>query len=58
MPKRVTQEDWLARAVAMHGEKYDYSRVRYINANTKITVTCRKHGDFDQDPSSHTKGHG
>ncbi len=58
MPRRVTQEDWLARAVAMHGYLYDYTKSRYIDAGTKVTITCRKHGDFDQDPSSHTRGHG
>ena len=58
MAKVVTQEMWLGRAVAKHGDRYDYSKVRYSGANAKVEIICRAHGSFFQDASSHTAGHG
>ena len=37
---------------------YDYSKVKYINCRTKISIICPKHGEFFQIPESHLKGHG
>jgi hypothetical protein len=51
-------ELFIVRAKAIHGDKYDYSKVNYINMNTKIIITCPKHGNFLQIPKSHYKGHG
>lgn len=42
----------------MHGNKYDYSKVEYINAKTKVCIICPKHGKFWQIPSKHLSGHG
>lgn len=38
-----------------HGNKYDYSRVSYVNAHTKVCIVCPTHGDFWQTPSNHYK---
>lgn len=35
---------------------YDYSKVIYVNDNTKVIITCPIHGDFEQTPSNHKKG--
>jgi hypothetical protein len=37
----------------IHGDKYDYSKVDYINCNTKIIISCYIHGDFIQIPYKH-----
>jgi predicted nucleic-acid-binding Zn-ribbon protein len=37
---------------------YDYSKVIYINSQTKVIITCKIHGDFDQIPNSHLQGCG
>lgn len=37
----------------MHGDKYDYSKVKYINKKTKVTIICPLHGEFEQTPDSH-----
>ena len=35
---------------------YDYSKVEYINAKTKICIICKIHGEFWQTPSNHLMG--
>ena len=50
--------DFIKDAKNVHGSKYDYSKVNYINNHTKVTITCRKHGDFEQIPNSHLNGRG
>lgn len=56
--KRKTTEEFIQDAVKVHGDKYDYSKVNYINAHTKIDITCPEHGIFSQKPSNHLVGKG
>lgn len=58
--KRKTNEEFIQEAHEIHGRKYDYSNVNYINRNTKITITCKihEHGDFLQAPQVHLRGMG
>lgn len=42
----------------IHGDKYNYSKIKYINAKTKICIICPKHGEFWQTPSNHLSGKG
>jgi very-short-patch-repair endonuclease len=49
---------FINRAVIIHDNKYDYSNMNYIDANTKIKIVCPIHGEFSQEPSSHLKGYG
>jgi hypothetical protein len=51
-------EEWITSARKVHGNKYDYSKVKYVNARTKVCIICKKHGEFWQIPSNHTKGTG
>jgi len=44
---------FISKATKIHGEKYDYSKVEYINAKTKIIIICKMHGEFYQTPSNH-----
>ena len=44
--RRLTTEEFIERAKEIHGDKYDYSKVNYINAQTKVCIICKKHGDF------------
>lgn len=56
---RLTTEEFIKRAKDIHGEKYDYSKVEYKNANTKVCIVCTEHGEFWQTPTQHThKKHG
>lgn len=58
MSKRLTTEEFIARAKEVHGDKYDYSKAIYVNNRTKICIVCPKHGEFYQSPTSHLKGFG
>ena len=53
-----TKEEWITYAREVHGNKYDYSKVEYVNALTKVCIICPEHGEFWQGPHSHTKGQG
>jgi len=48
-------ERFLADARKAHGDRYDYSRVRYINALSKVTIICPDHGVFEQRPVNHIR---
>ena len=41
-----------------HGNKYDYSKVKYVNALSNVIIICPKHGEFPQIPASHIRGVG
>jgi very-short-patch-repair endonuclease len=42
----------------VHGNKFDYSKVLYSTAKTKVIVTCNEHGDFLITPNNHLSGYG
>ena len=54
--KRLTNEKFVKKAKEVHGDKYDYSKVEYINRNTKVCIICPIHGEFWQTPDNHLKG--
>ncbi|CAB5108053.1 FIG00920482: hypothetical protein [Olavius algarvensis associated proteobacterium Delta 3] len=56
--RRKTTEQFIARANAIHGDRYDYSQVDYEGAHTQVTIICSNHGPFVQSPSSHLAGQG
>ena len=45
--------NFIEKARMMHGDKYDYSAVAYINAKTKVRIGCPIHGMFEQTPDKH-----
>lgn len=49
---------FIENARKIHGDKYDYSRVIYIKASSKVEIICPIHGSFWQKASSHTSGTG
>ena len=53
MKKRLTNEEFIFKARIIHGEKYDYSLVNYINGNTKVKIICTIHGIFEQYVKNH-----
>jgi hypothetical protein len=59
-PKCNTNRDTLSifkqKAIKIHGNKYDYTKVDYVDTHTKVTITCNIHGDFQQKPSGHIGG--
>jgi len=55
---KTTSENFVAKALTVHGDTYDYSRAKYVRSHDKVEIICRKHGVFMQDPMSHLKGAG
>lgn len=51
-------EWFINEATKVYGTKYDYSKVDYKNALTKVCIICPKHGEFWQEPHNHLRGHG
>lgn len=58
MPKKLTNEQFIEKALAVHGNKYSYNKVVYKNSKIKVKIVCSDHGDFDQAPSGHLAGKG
>jgi len=55
---RSTTEIFIAEARNVHGDKYNYSLVNYINNSSKIEIVCPIHGSWFQTPSNHLRGKG
>ena len=55
---RVSQEEIINRFKKVHGDRYDYSKTNYQTSAQKVIIICKKHGEFEQLPPAHEKGHG
>jgi len=53
-----TKEYFINRANKIHCNRYDYSKVDYLNSETEVTILCPTHGEFRQKPHGHLKGYG
>ena len=53
LEQRLTREEFIKKAIEIHGNKFDYSRVNYVNYNTKVEIVCPKHGSFMIKPGNH-----
>jgi very-short-patch-repair endonuclease len=56
--RRSNTDEFIEKAKKVHGDKYDYSKVDYINMHTKVCIICESHGEFQQTPGSHLQGRG
>ncbi len=51
-------EYFINQSIKIHNNKYNYSKINYINNSTKIIIKCPIHDDFEQLPSAHLSGNG
>ena len=51
--KKLTQEEFIARSIEVHGDKYSYDKVEYVNSTTRVVIICKNHGEFLQTPAVH-----
>ena len=58
MGARLSQKAAIAKFKQVHGNKYNYSKVRYQYSNVKVCIICREHGEFWQTPNAHLRGCG
>ena len=56
--QRNSKEEFIQKAKQIHGDKYDYSKVVYINSNTPVIIICHIHTEFKQIPYNHLMGKG
>lgn len=53
-----TTSEFIEKSKSIHDNKFDYSKVDYKNAYTRVEIICQKHGSFNQIPSYHLNGCG
>lgn len=51
------QKEFIKKSIKIHGDKFDYSKVRYIGVDEKVQIICLKHnGEFSQTPINNLAG--
>ncbi len=48
--------NFVTKSKEIHGSKYTYDNVEYINSQTKVQIYCNLHGHFLQTPNNHLRG--
>lgn len=54
----MSKDEFLRRAHATHGGRYDYGLLNYAGIHEYVTIVCPKHGPFEQVANSHMRGCG
>lgn len=54
----MTKEEFLEKAKEKHGDRYDYSQIKFINGHVKVSIGCKIHGHFLQSPHKHLQNGG
>lgn len=54
--RQLSTSDFIKSATKIHQNKYDYTKVCYVNHSTKIIIICKVHGAFLQWPGGHLQG--
>lgn len=57
MPKKLTLSDFISRAINLYGDRYDYSKTKFINTQSKVCIICKEHGEFFITPNNFLNGH-
>ena len=55
---RSNTDEFIKKSMDKHLDMYDYSLVDYKRNKNKVSIICRKHGEFSQRPNDHLKGSG
>ena len=55
---KISHDQFIQNCKVKHGNTYDYSKTVYIDSKRKVVITCKEHGDFKQQASSHSGGRG
>ena len=56
--RKSSDNEFISKSKIVHGNKYDYSVVDYIDRNTPVVIICLEHGEFEQSPHNHIYGKG
>ena len=52
---KLTTDEFIRKAVSLHGDRFSYDKVEYTTAKTKVVIGCPVHGDFLQTPDAHAR---
>lgn len=55
---RSTTAEFIDKAKRVHGTLYDYAKVNYHSAKTKVCIIDPEYGEFWQTPNDHLRGRG
>ena len=50
---KYTNDTFIEKSREIHGDKWNYDKVKYINSQTNVIINCPIHGDFIQKPQKH-----
>lgn len=53
-----SKNEFVEKANIIHGNKYIYTNVNYINSKNNVDIICKEHGIFSQSPTNHLNFHG
>lgn len=56
--KLKSTHDFIKNSIEIHGNNYNYEKVKYIGNKTSVIINCPTHGDFEQVPMNHLTGSG
>lgn len=56
--RKSTTDEFIEKAHKLYCNLYEYSKTKYLDCFSKVVITCRKHGDWEQSPSRHLSGFG
>ena len=54
----LSQDEFISKAIALHGRRYDYSLVEYRGYHERVKIVCSNHGVFEQLAINHLQGCG
>lgn len=55
---RLTRNNFILRSDQAHFNKYDYSKMVFVDMYTPVKLICPVHGEITQDPKIHIRGYG
>ena len=58
MSRKLTTQEFIAKAQKIHKDTYNYDLVDYKGSATKVKIMCKIHGEFLQRANKHLNGRG
>ena len=55
---KLDTQKFIDKSIEIWGNKYEYSKTKYVDSKTRVIIICHKHGEFLQLARSHLQGHG
>ena len=53
MNRKLTTEEFILKSRKVHGNRYNYTKVDYVNNRTNVIIICKEHGEFYPRPDNH-----